>query len=210
MRVSVPGVPGVYYDSDTKSTALSTAFSMVGRKAPKPHGYAMQALPLLWSIDIDLQEVPNDHPFQYLHPEGAHSIEELTRDRKMPGPNVSRELERTLQFAMAVNRETERGINEIIGRGDDEPEEEGTVIEIREVDDDGDPIGESDVVPDGPDLEDGSDLDDGSDLLDDIPDGDDGGTDDVEDGLDGVTTDADDESDDEFGHDDESDLANGR
>lgn len=202
MRVSVPGVPGVYYDTDTKSTALTTAFSMVGRKAPKPQGYAMQALPLLWSIDIDLQEVPPDHPFQYLHPEGAHSIEELTRDR-MPGPNVGREFERTLQFAMAVNRETERGINGIIGRGD-EPEAEGTVIEIREVDDDGDPIDESDAVPDGPD------LDDGSDLLDDVPDGDDGGTDDVEDGLEGVTTDPNgDESDDEFG-DDESDLANGR
>lgn len=204
MRVSVPGVPGVYYDSDTKSTALTTAFSMVGRKAPKPQGYAVQALPLLWSLDIDLQEVPPDHPFQYLHPEGAHSIEELTRDR-MPGPNVGREFERTLQFAMAVNRETERGINEIIGRGDDAPEDEGTVIEIRDLNDEDESVDESDAVPGGPD------LDDGSDLLDDIPDGDDGGTDDVEDGLEGVKTDSDgDDSADEFGHDDDSDIANDR
>ncbi|WP_254861660.1 hypothetical protein [Halovivax gelatinilyticus] len=127
MRLSVPGVPGVYYDSDAKSTAVTTALTAVGRKTPKPKGWAIQALPLLWSIDVDLQEVPNDHPFQYLHPEGAHSVEALYHDR-VTGEGLGNEFERALQFVYAIERETERGVDELLGMTHDD--EDGTVIEI--------------------------------------------------------------------------------
>ncbi|APW97582.1 hypothetical protein CHINAEXTREME_07250 [Halobiforma lacisalsi AJ5] len=77
MRVSIPGVPGLYYDTDAGTTAIATVFSAAGRRAPKPQGYALQVLPYLWSFDVDLREVPNEHPIQYLHPEGARSPGEL-------------------------------------------------------------------------------------------------------------------------------------
>ena len=126
MRISIPGVPGVYYDSDAKSTALTTALSLVGRKAPKPKGYALQVLPHVWSFDVDLREVPADHPFHYLHPEGAHSIEELTREQAV-APGVGREVELLVQYVWAVNREAERSIDAVLDR---EIDEEGLVIEI--------------------------------------------------------------------------------
>lgn len=126
MRISIPGVPGVYYDTDAKSTAVTAVLTAAGRYAPKPKGYALQVLPQLWSFDVDLREVPSDHPFQYLHPEGAHSIEELTREQVF-GADVGRELEYALQFAWAVNRETEGAIESVIGRRVDE---DGLVVEI--------------------------------------------------------------------------------
>ena len=126
MRISIPGVPGVYYDTDAKSTALTTVLSMVGRKAPKPNGYALQVLPHLWSFDVDLRDVPADHPFQYLHPEGAHSIEELTREQAS-APGIGRDLEVVVQYVWAINRETERGLDAVLDRDVDD---DGLVIEI--------------------------------------------------------------------------------
>ena len=126
MRITIPGVPGVYYDTDAKSTALTTVLSMVGRRAPKPNGYALQVLPHLWSFDVDLRDVPADHPFQYLHPEGAHSIEELTREH-VAAPGVGRDLEVVVQYVWAINRETERGLDAVLDRDADE---EGLLIEI--------------------------------------------------------------------------------
>ncbi|WP_247730690.1 hypothetical protein [Halovivax limisalsi] len=128
MRISVPGAPGVYYDTDAKSSIASTVLTAAGRKAPKPQGYAVQVLPLLWSIDVDLREVPTDHPLQYLHPEGAHSIEEFTTGR-VTGRGISAEFERLWQFAWLIERETERGLDGLVGRESDDPE--GTKIEIQ-------------------------------------------------------------------------------
>ena len=133
MRVSVPGVPGVYYDTDTGTTAISTVFSAAGRKAPKPKGYALQALPYLWSFEVDLQEVPNDHPIQYLHPEGARSLSGLSPDgvgRTERGVRqAGTELEAVLRFVWEVNREVESATNRLIGRS---PEDDGVVIEIED------------------------------------------------------------------------------
>ncbi|AGB14946.1 hypothetical protein Halru_0302 [Halovivax ruber XH-70] len=129
MRVSVPGIPGVYYDTDAKTTMFTTALTAASRRTPKPNAYALQALALLWSIDVDLREVPNDHPLQYLHPEGAYSLEEFSRDR-LPGPDVGGGVERGFQLAYAVNRQAERGIDSVLGR--DDATTEGTVIEITE------------------------------------------------------------------------------
>lgn len=128
MRISVPGLAGVYYDTDAKSTVLTTALTAVGRKTPKPQGYAVQALPLLWSLDVDLREVPSDHPLQYLHPEGARSVEEFTTGR-VTGRGLSTEFERLLALAWQVERETERGLDGLVGRDREEPA--GTPIEIR-------------------------------------------------------------------------------
>ncbi|WP_152415833.1 hypothetical protein [Halovivax asiaticus] len=127
MRISVPGAPGVYYDTDAKTTAVTTALTAASRRTPKPNAYALQALALLWSIDVDLREVPNDHPLQYLHPEGAYSLEAFSRDQ-LPGPNVGGGVERAFQLAYAVNRQAERGIDGVLGHENDETE--GTVIEI--------------------------------------------------------------------------------
>ncbi|MFC3958965.1 hypothetical protein [Halovivax cerinus] len=127
MRLSVPGVPGVYYDTDAKTTVVTTALTAASRRAPKPNGYALQALALLWSIDVDLREVPTDHPLQYLHPEGAYSMADYSRDR-LPGPDVGGGVERAFQFAYAVNREAERSLDGVLGR--DDATAEGTVIEI--------------------------------------------------------------------------------
>ncbi|SDR39059.1 hypothetical protein [Natronobacterium texcoconense] len=125
MRVSIPGVPGVYYDTDAGTTAVATVFSLAGRRAPKPKGYALQALPYLWSFEVDLREVPNDHPVQYLHPEGARSLGTLSPERGVR--QAGTELESVLRFAWAVNREVESSANQFLGRS---PEHDGVVIEI--------------------------------------------------------------------------------
>lgn len=124
MRVSIPGLPGVYYDTEADSTAVTAVFTAAGRRAPKPQGYAVQALPVLWSLDVDLREVPADHPLQYLHPEGAHSLEELS-DRRVAG--VGRDLDFGLRFLAAVNDRTEESVMRLVGRDESV---EGTVIEI--------------------------------------------------------------------------------
>ncbi|MXV64539.1 hypothetical protein GS429_21180 [Natronorubrum sp. JWXQ-INN-674] len=127
MRFSIPGVPGVYYDTDSGTTAIGVAMTAAGRKAPKPKGYAIQLLPYLWSFDVDLHEVPNDHPIQYLHPEGAQSLGELSPERGMR--QAGTELESVLRFAWSVNQEVESATNQLIGRSD---AHEGTVIEIQD------------------------------------------------------------------------------
>ncbi|WP_049922005.1 hypothetical protein [Halopiger djelfimassiliensis] len=127
MRVSIPGVPGVYYDTDAGTTAIATVFSAAGRKAPKPKGYALQALPYLWSFDVDLREVPTDHPIQYLHPEGARSLGSVSPERGVR--DAGTELEAVLRFAWEVNREVESATSRMLGRS---PEDEGIVIEIQD------------------------------------------------------------------------------
>lgn len=127
MRLSIPGVPGVYYDTDTGTTAIGVALTAAGRKAPKPKGYAIQLLPYLWSFEVDLREVPNDHPIQYLHPEGAQSIGELAADR--PVREVGTELEALGRFVWSVNREVESATDRLLGRSG---EREGIVVEIQE------------------------------------------------------------------------------
>ena len=127
MRVSIPGLPGVYYDTDSGSTAIGVASTAIGRKAPKPQGYAIQLLPYVWSFDVDLREVPNDHPIQYLHPEGARSFGELSPQRGVR--EAGNELESVLRFVWSINQEVESTANELIGRG---PEKDGVVIEIEE------------------------------------------------------------------------------
>ncbi|GAB3671113.1 hypothetical protein [Halopiger thermotolerans] len=133
MRVSVPGLPGVYYDTDAGTTALTTVFSVAGRKAPKPKGYALQALPYLWSFEVDLQEVPNDHPLQYLHPEGARSLSGLSPEgvpRTQQGLRTAgTELETVLRFVWEVNREVESAANRMLGAS---PDDEGVIIEIQD------------------------------------------------------------------------------
>lgn len=125
MKIKIPGLPGVYYNTDAESTAVTAAFTAAGRRAPKPQGYAVQLLPVLWSFDVDLREVPPDHPMQYLHPEGAHSIDGLARDERLA--ELGRELDFALRFAAAVNDEAESAITRLVGR---EESEEGIVIEI--------------------------------------------------------------------------------
>lgn len=125
MKVSIPGLPGVYYDTNAESTAISATMTLAGRRAPKPYGYAAQLLPILWSFDIDLREVPSDHPFQYLHPEGAHSFDELARDDRLA--ELGRELDFALQFVNSVNDETEAAVSKLVGREDDGEE---IVIEV--------------------------------------------------------------------------------
>ena len=127
MRVSIPGLPGVYYDTDSGSTAIGVASTAVGRKAPKPQGYAVQLLPYLWSFDVDLREVPNDHPIQYLHPEGAQSLGELSPERGVR--QAGNELESVLRFVWSVNQEVESTANQLIGRG---TEADGVTIEIED------------------------------------------------------------------------------
>ncbi|RQG89033.1 hypothetical protein EA462_11675 [Natrarchaeobius halalkaliphilus] len=127
MRVSIPGVPGVYYDTDTGTTALAAVTTAAGRRAPKPQGYAVQLVPYLWSFDVDLQEVPNDHPIQYLHPEGAVSMAELSSDRT--DRRASTELESVLRFVWSVNRELESATDRVLGGS---AGHEGVVIEIED------------------------------------------------------------------------------
>lgn len=125
MRISIPGFDGVYFDTDAESSALTLAFTAAGRRAPKPQGYAVQLLPYLWSFDVDLREVPNDHPIQYLHPEGAQSLGELPAERGVR--QAGTELETVLRFAWAVNDELESATGKMVGRQRDH---DGVTIEI--------------------------------------------------------------------------------
>lgn len=134
MKITIPGLPGVSYDTDAETTAISATLTAAGRRAPKPQGYAIQLLPLLWSIDVDLQQVPDEHPIQYLHPEGARSVEELPRDHRLR--RLARELDGGLRMVGEVNAETETAIQELLGGGRPaEREEEWTEIEIEAGDD---------------------------------------------------------------------------
>ncbi|MEY7848816.1 hypothetical protein AB7C87_06380 [Natrarchaeobius sp. A-rgal3] len=127
MRVSIPGVPGVYYDTDSGTTAIASVTTAAGRYAPKPKGYAIQLLPYLWSFDVDLHEVPNDHPIQFLHPEGARSLGTLS---STPGPRrTGDDLESVLRFVWSVNREVESATNRLVGRSEGH---DGVVIEIED------------------------------------------------------------------------------
>lgn len=133
MRLSIPGMPGVYYDTNTGSTAIGVAFTAAGRYAPKPKGYAVQLLPYLWSFEVDLREVPTDHPLQYLHPEGARSLGDLgpsgsgrpVRSIRDAGDDV----EAVLRFVWSVNRTVESATNDLLGRP---AETEGLTIEIQD------------------------------------------------------------------------------
>ncbi|MFC4542590.1 hypothetical protein ACFO5R_11735 [Halosolutus amylolyticus] len=127
MRLSIPGFDGLYFDTDAESPAVNIALTAAGRRAPKPQGYAVQLLPYLWSFDLDLREVPTDHPVQYLHPEGARSLGELSADRTVR--QAGSELESVLRFVWAVNQEVESATNQLVGR---DPDRDGVVIEIDE------------------------------------------------------------------------------
>jgi hypothetical protein len=147
MRISIPGFDGLYYDTDAESSAVTVALTMAGRRAPKPQGYAVQLLPYLWSFDVDLREVPNDHPVQYLHPEGAQSLGELPAERGVR--QAGADLETVLQFVWAVNREVESATGKLVGR---ESDHDGVTIEITD----------GSVSVDGAELEtDEFDLDEG-------------------------------------------------
>ncbi|GAB3036757.1 hypothetical protein [Natronobiforma cellulositropha] len=126
MKLSVPGLPGVSYDTNAESTATTALSTAAGRCAPKPHGYAVQLLPVLWALEVDLREVPPDHPFQYLHPEGAHCLETLLEDERVAV--VGRGGDAAIRFVGAVNDEVERGLTRAIGR--ERPDEEAVTIEI--------------------------------------------------------------------------------
>ncbi|WP_049928180.1 hypothetical protein [Halopiger goleimassiliensis] len=161
MRVSIPALPGVYYDTDTGSTAIGVAATAIGRKAPKPKGYAIQLLPYLWSFEVDLREVPTDHPIQYLHPEGAQSIGELATQR--PLREAGTELESVLRFVLSVNQTVESTANRALGRS---PDAEGVTIEIQ---DGAISVDGEDLATDEFDLESGADpgIDRDSDPLED-------------------------------------------
>lgn len=128
MKVKLPGLPGVYYDTESDSAAITTVFTLAGRRAPKPQGYALQALPMLWALDVDLQEVPEDHPLQYLHPEGARSLDSLPRDPQFAG--VGRNLDYALRFLAAINEETESAITEFVHGEADGPD--GVTIDVED------------------------------------------------------------------------------
>jgi hypothetical protein len=106
MRISIPGFDGLYYDTDAESSAV-------------------QLLPYLWSFDVDLREIPNDHPIQYLHPEGAQSLGELPAERGVR--RAGSDLESVLQFVWAVNQEIESATGKLVGR---ERDHDGVTIEI--------------------------------------------------------------------------------
>ncbi|TYL38362.1 hypothetical protein CV102_11140 [Natronococcus pandeyae] len=125
MRVSIPGFRGLYYDTDAESPAVTVALTAAGRRAPKPQGYAVQLLPYLWSFDVDLREVPNDHPIQYLHPEGARSLGELPAEQGIR--QAGAELESVLQFVWAVNDEVESAAGKLVG---EKRTNDGVTVEI--------------------------------------------------------------------------------
>ncbi|PCR91406.1 hypothetical protein [Natrinema ejinorense] len=127
MRLSIPGAPGVYFDTDAESTAINVALTAAGRRAPKPQGYAIQLLPYLWSFDVDLRDVPTDHPIQYLHPEGARSLGDLSPRRGVR--EAGTELESVLRFVWSVNDELESATTRLLGTSD---EAEEVTIEIQE------------------------------------------------------------------------------
>ncbi len=163
MRLSIPGVPGIYFDTDGESTAKSIALTAAGRRAPKPQGYALQVLPYLWSFNVDLQEVPTDHPIQYLHPEGARSMGTLTDQRGVR--EVGTELESVLRFAWSINQEVESATSQLLGVSSDD---DGITIEIQDgaITADGSPletdefdVGETEIEIDDADP-DGYDTDD--------------------------------------------------
>ncbi len=117
MKISIPGLPGVSYNTDVRSTALSVVLTAAGRRAPKPQGYALQALPQLLSLEMDLNAVPADHPFHHLHPTGAQSLEARAREQGQ-GPvleTVGRELDRALLLAWAVDTETNAALDRLLG-----------------------------------------------------------------------------------------------
>ncbi|ELY83552.1 hypothetical protein [Natrinema altunense] len=138
MRLSIPGAPGVYFDTDAESTAINVALTAAGRRAPKPQGYAIQVLPYLWSFDVDLQEVPTDHPLQYLHPEGARSLGDRASHRSVR--EAGTELESVLRFVWSVNEELETATTRLLGAGD--ATADGVTIEVRDgrIDVDGSPL----------------------------------------------------------------------
>ncbi|ELZ18282.1 hypothetical protein C478_01450 [Natrinema thermotolerans DSM 11552] len=127
MRLSIPGAPGVYFDTDAEPLAINVALTAAGRRAPKPQGYALQALPYLWSFDVDLREVPTDHPIQYLHPEGARSLGDLSHRRGVG--EAGTELESVLRFVWSVNREVESATGQLLGMADGD---DGVTIEIQD------------------------------------------------------------------------------
>ncbi|MFA9417239.1 hypothetical protein [Natrinema sp. HArc-T2] len=127
MRVTIPGIPGVSFDTDSESTAKTVALTAAGRRAPKPQGYALQLLPYLWSFDLDLREVPTDHPIQYLHPEGAQSLGTLADQRSVR--EVGTEFESVLRFAWSINREVESATSQLLGASSDD---DGVTIEIQD------------------------------------------------------------------------------
>ncbi|WP_049888307.1 hypothetical protein [Natrinema sp. J7-2] len=138
MRFSIPGVQGVYFDTDAESTAINVALTAAGRRAPKPQGYAIQVLPYLWSFDVDLQEVPTDHPLQYLHPEGARSLGDRASHRGVR--EAGTELESVLRFVWSVNEEVETATTRLLGA--DDATADGVTIEVRDgrIDIDGSPL----------------------------------------------------------------------
>ncbi len=158
MRLSIPGAPGVYYDTDSGTSAIGVAMTAAGRYAPKPKGYAIQLLPYLWSFEVDLCELPNDHPIQYLHPEGAMSLASVSTDRS--GRTAGADLEVVLRFVWAVNREVEGAANQLIGRRD--ADHDGVVIDVQQgsvtVDD-------SELTTDAFDLDESSITETGGDQL---------------------------------------------
>lgn len=137
MRYSIPGVPGLYYDTDAESTALSFALTAAGRRAPTPKGYALQVLPFLWSFDVDLREVPLDHPMQFLHPEGARELGELTE--RGGSRAIGRELEAVLRFVWEIDRSVETSLRHLasgnygaLSADPGQTETSGTVIDIED------------------------------------------------------------------------------
>ena len=129
MRVSIPGLPGVSYDTDARSTAVTVAFTAAGRRAPKPQGYAVQLLPYLWGLEVDLEDVPRDHPLQYLHPDGVQSIQEFAPDEHTE--RLAGDLDRLGRTLWAINDETERGIERLVGVDDAGRDvDRGVVIDV--------------------------------------------------------------------------------
>ncbi|MDQ2051145.1 hypothetical protein RBH26_11700 [Natronolimnohabitans sp. A-GB9] len=209
MRLSIPGLPGVYYDTDSGTTAIGVATTAIGRKAPKPKGYAIQLLPYLWSFDVDLHEVPNDHPIQYLHPEGAQSLGELS-----PEQNVRRagtELESVLRFVWSINQEVESTTNQLLGRSQSD---DGVVIEIEAgtVSVDGEQLAtdEFDFEEPSPDPAERADteieIDDGTDVIDETESDSEVDADDVFGATEETPVDDEFDSDEEFGVDDTDDI----
>jgi len=150
MRLSIPGMPGVYFDTDGESTAKTVALTAAGRRAPKPQGYALQFLPYLWSFNVDLREVPTDHPIQYLHPEGARSLGSLVDQRG--AREVGTELESVLRFVWSINQEVESATSQLLGGS---PVDDGVTIEIQDgaVTADGSPLETDDFDIDDPETE---------------------------------------------------------
>ena len=133
MRRSIPGIPGLYYDSDSQTTALSVILTAAGRYAPNPKGYVIQALPALWSFEVDLSDVPADHPIQFLHPEGSRDLHRITDRRETAA--MAREVDRLLRFALSVNRALETSTRSTLGVGNspvDADTNDAVVIDIED------------------------------------------------------------------------------